>query len=63
MTGIRNLLHRIQSPKHSLTLDEIIKTEPKTCRSTIFTFSDHAHLSLREPKRPMFPLSLSTSSN
>ena len=37
--------------------------ETKACMSTVFTFSDHAYLSLRKPKRPTFPLSLSTFSS
>ena len=35
--------------------------EPKTCRRTVFTLSDH--ISVRKQKWPMFPLSLSTSLN
>ena len=37
--------------------------ETKACISAVFTFSDHAYLSLREPKRSTFPLSLSTFSS
>ena len=37
--------------------------ETKACIRTVFTFSGHPFLSLREPKRPTFPLSLSKLSN
>ena len=37
--------------------------ETKACISTVFTFSDHAYLSLRELKRPTFPLFLLTFSS
>ena len=36
--------------------------QTKACISTVFKFSDHAYLSLREPKLSTFPLSISSSS-
>ena len=37
--------------------------ETKAYIGTVFKFSNHAYLSLRERKRPTFPLSLSIFSN